>query len=257
VTPEELDALLGAYALDAVDPDERIEIEEYLAANPRARAEVDQHQEVAAMLAFSGSAAPDGIWDRISSAIGGDSANADGDDAGEPAVPSPLQLVMGGPGVGSPKSRSRAPWYALGGLAAAAAVIVFVLVGMVNHRNNEISASRAPDVKAAAQAALASPDTRKVSLVSSDGHERVEVAVSPDGTGFGVAQGLPSLPSDRTYQLWGQFDGQVVSLGLLGQSPTAIAFPAATGLKALLITEEQAAGVVATHQTPVVQGSFA
>jgi len=244
MTPEELDALLGAYALDAVDEDERREVEQYLVVNPRARAEVDQYQEVAAMLAFSGSSAPDGVWDRIASAIGGDAAGAP-DLA--PVIP-----------ITRPTRRSRAPWYALGGLVAAAAVVVAVLIGMVSHRNDQISAIGAPDVKAAATAALKDPNTRKVTLVSGDGHERVEVAVAgvASGTGFGVVQGLPKLAADRTYQLWGQFDGKVVSLGLLGPSPTDIAFPVAGGLKALMITNEEAGGVVASSQTPVVQGAL-
>ena len=53
------------YALDAVDDDERRAVEDYLAANPRARAEVQQHREVATMLAWSGMDAPEGLWDRI------------------------------------------------------------------------------------------------------------------------------------------------------------------------------------------------
>ena len=36
----ELDELLGAYALDAVDDDERRRVDDYLEVNPRASAEV-------------------------------------------------------------------------------------------------------------------------------------------------------------------------------------------------------------------------
>jgi hypothetical protein len=65
----QLDELLGAYALDAVDDDERREIEAYLSANPRARAEVDSHRRVAAMLAVGDQAAPKDLWNRIASAL--------------------------------------------------------------------------------------------------------------------------------------------------------------------------------------------
>ena len=41
----EIDALLGAYALDAVEPVELDAIERYLATNPIARAEVDDLRE--------------------------------------------------------------------------------------------------------------------------------------------------------------------------------------------------------------------
>ncbi|MCU1345320.1 MAG: hypothetical protein JWL70_1586 [Acidimicrobiia bacterium] len=247
--PEEIEALLGAYALDAVDEDERREVEEYLVTHPRARAEVDQYQEVAAMLAFSGSDAPAGVWDRIASAIEGESGATGPGPLQMPSVPSLAPVI---PLV----RRSRAPWYALGGLAAAAAVVVAVLVSMVAHRNNELSAARSPGVEAATKAALVDPNTRKVNLVSADGKQRMEVALA-GGIGFGMAQGLPALPADKTYQLWGQYEGKVVSLGLLGRSPTAIAFPATEGLKALMITQEEAGGVVATANAPLLQGALA
>src|SRR5204862_2371026 len=67
--PNDIDELLGAYALDAVDDDERRAVDAYLATNPRARAEVDQHREVATLLAFGAAAAPEGLWDRIASSI--------------------------------------------------------------------------------------------------------------------------------------------------------------------------------------------
>ena len=65
MSPQEFESLLGAYALDAVDDEERREIEVYLAVDPRAGAEVEMHREVATLMAFSGAAAPDGLWDRI------------------------------------------------------------------------------------------------------------------------------------------------------------------------------------------------
>ena len=51
---DDIEELLGAYALDAVDPDERRQVEAFLQTSPRARAEVDQHREVAALFAFGG-----------------------------------------------------------------------------------------------------------------------------------------------------------------------------------------------------------
>jgi anti-sigma factor RsiW len=69
MTPEEFDELLGAYALDAVDGDERDALEAYLATNPRARDEVAHHREVASMLGYTGAPAPAGLWDRIAGAL--------------------------------------------------------------------------------------------------------------------------------------------------------------------------------------------
>jgi anti-sigma factor RsiW len=61
----EIKELLGAYALDAVEPEEADEIERHLATCPRCRAEVMEHREVAGLLGYAGSDAPPGLWDRI------------------------------------------------------------------------------------------------------------------------------------------------------------------------------------------------
>ena len=62
---DEIAELLGAYALDAVEPDEAALVEDHLRECPRCAAEVAEHREVAAMLAHSGAPAPEGIWERI------------------------------------------------------------------------------------------------------------------------------------------------------------------------------------------------
>jgi anti-sigma factor RsiW len=61
----ELQELLGAYALDAVDPDEAAAIERHLPTCPRCRNELAEHREVAALLGYAGGSAPSGVWDRI------------------------------------------------------------------------------------------------------------------------------------------------------------------------------------------------
>lgn len=62
---EDLAELLGAYALDAVEPGERDLVERHLEVCPRCRAEVAEHREVAGLLGFAGQDAPAGLWDRI------------------------------------------------------------------------------------------------------------------------------------------------------------------------------------------------
>jgi anti-sigma factor RsiW len=64
-----IEELLGAYALDAVDDEERARVETYLDANPHARAEVWRHREVAALLAVGTERPPEGLWDRIAGAL--------------------------------------------------------------------------------------------------------------------------------------------------------------------------------------------
>lgn len=74
MTHAEISELLGAYALDAVSPDEATEIEQHLAECPRCRAEVAAHREVAGVLGNLGGTAPAGLWSRIADelALGSD-----------------------------------------------------------------------------------------------------------------------------------------------------------------------------------------
>ncbi len=65
MTDHDLDDLLGAYALDAVNEDERKLVDAYLLRSPAARAEVQRHHDVAAAIAASPGEAPAPLWLRI------------------------------------------------------------------------------------------------------------------------------------------------------------------------------------------------
>jgi hypothetical protein len=58
LTPDEITELLPAYALDAVDDDERAAIDAYLDARPDERDEVADLQVTASMLAHAGGPPP-------------------------------------------------------------------------------------------------------------------------------------------------------------------------------------------------------
>ena len=65
----ELEELLGAHALDAVDDDEREQVEVYLSRNPEARSLVAEYRETAALLAHGSTEAPPGLWERIEQSL--------------------------------------------------------------------------------------------------------------------------------------------------------------------------------------------
>ena len=65
----EIEELIGAYALDAVEPDERAAIEAHLAECPRCRAELAEHLEAASYLSYTGAPAPERLWGRIAAAL--------------------------------------------------------------------------------------------------------------------------------------------------------------------------------------------
>ena len=64
-----IEALLAAYALDAVDEDEAAALDRHLAECPACRRELAAHREAAGLLADEGTPSPAGVWDRIRAEI--------------------------------------------------------------------------------------------------------------------------------------------------------------------------------------------
>jgi len=233
----ELDELLGAYALDAVDDDERRRVEDYLEVSPRASAEVQAHREVATMLAFTGMDAPDDLWGRIS------------DEIGSLAPPPGPELAKVMSFDDHPKRRrisAVAPWLMS---AAAAAVIVFVAVGLADSAD-------APDepLANAVELARADRDSLTTTLVAEGSDASAEAIIDQDGHGYMLARDLPTLPEGQTYQLWGVVEGgDVISLGIFGPNPELETFTIEGSVAALAITIEQYPGVI-SNGNPV--GAF-
>jgi hypothetical protein len=253
----EASELLGAYALDAVEPEEAAAVAEHLAGCPVCRAEVDQLRAVAAVLAWEGTDAPPALWDRISAGLG---------QARSAAPASPPRLVALGDGAGSkePTRQGRARWVrrSLGAVAAAAAVAIGLLsvqVGTLDHRVGQLSALAAHQgVPAAAARAMADPRAERVALTAASDPRRTvaDLVILPGGTAFLVEGSFPALPANRTYQLWGMENGQAVSLGLLGPDPRVVAFAvhSSAPITTFAVTAEPAGGVVVATSPPVAEG---
>ena len=64
-----VEALVGAYALDAVDGDDRARVHVHLLVCARCRRAVARHREVAALLGDAPQAAPAELWLRIAAAL--------------------------------------------------------------------------------------------------------------------------------------------------------------------------------------------
>lgn len=260
LTHAEIQELLGVYALDAVSDDEANLVEVHLRECPRCRAEVADHREVAASLAHVGSSAPPGVWSRIAGSLE------------EP----PPQLDMARvvsmsdrpPRSASASADRRArrsagrrsiPLRAAAAAAAVAAAVITVLGVQVRHldgRTDQLATALQKDgLDEAVQAALLDTGARRVELRSDDGVTFAQAVVRENGDAYLLAQNLPKLPEDQTYQLWAVGGGQTVSVGVLGSDPGVSAFKvAADGISALAVTAEQAPGVAASTHTPVVQG---
>ncbi len=226
----DLDELLGAYALDAVDDDERRRVEEYLEVNPHAAAEVRDHREVATMLAYTGTDAPEGLWGRIAEEL----------DAPEPPPVAALGEVLS---LDGPRRRRRLATIApLVGAAAAAILVTVVTIAVLDRTDAPVD-----PMTAAVEAARADRDTLVAELASEASDATAEGLLDQDGHGYLDASRLPTLGDDRTYQLWGVLGdtGDVVSLGILGPRPEIETFTVEGEVAALAVTIEEAPGVIA------------
>ena len=266
--------LLGAYALDAVDQDERRTVEAHLAVCPACQAEVLQHLAVAAALSTQYPATmPTELWDRIVTQIDATPT----DDAGEPMRLPRLAMLepRDEPATAPPQDagaavvsldharRSRRPGSIAAGLLAAAAAIVMVVLGTGMLRANQrasdadqVAASLTlqlarPAVDLAAERALADPTSKKFVLTSA-GAAKATAVVTGSGEGYLVPEGMATLPPDRAYQLWEIGGAGPVSLGVIGNEPRATAFHVHGPVGMLAVTNEVAGGVPSPQTTPLL-----
>ncbi len=103
------------------------------------------------------------------------------------------------------------------------------------------------NLETAASVALSDASAERVVLHSEDGATAVDAILLPDGTGYLVHDNLAPLPSDRTYQLWAVVGDKVISAGILGNDPGVVAFHVDGDVGGLVVTEEDAGGVVSSE----------
>lgn len=291
---DELRALLGAYALDAVDPEETRAVEDHLRECPQCRAEVEQHRSVAALLGNVGASAPAGLWDRIAASLdepertdrGAEApfafdAPASRNGSGSAAAPTSSvgertertdrtdrtdrtgPEVVAFPAGGRRSHPRRRPGPAAIVVAAAAACVLLAgTVGVLTFRHQQ---ERVDDLAAqvaagrdqrSAGAALADPDSTVVRLSSGDGQLVMRAVVTEEGTGYLLGGNLPAAGVGSTYQLWGLTDRRAVSLGVLGPEPGVVAFKVEDPMTALAITSETRGGADRPTSAPLVSGAL-
>jgi hypothetical protein len=249
--------LLGAYALDALDPEETEQVRTHLAGCPRCTQEVEDHRQTIGLLAAGGAGeAPAQVWDAIAATIEGSSPAGHGR---RPAM-SPMLVNWRHPG----RQRWRQP-SRLAAAAAAAAAAGFIgvqtaHVDHLDHRVNQLSAAaRQSGGFQGVAAALVDPSARHLILTSAtSGAKPVgELVILPSGSAYLISSNMAALPATSTYQLWAVIAGRAISVGVLGTHPGAAAFSVDPGVSttAYLVTVEPAGGVVAPTSSPVAQAS--
>ncbi len=233
----DLEDLIAAYALDAVDADDRQLVEHHLKNCQPCQYELGRHHEVLALL-IPDASAPADVWDGMVATL----------EEGPP----PLDLA---PVVALAPRRRRTVLAGLAAVAAAAVAVLGIRVVDQEQRLNQMQTAMAHhDLQRAALAALANPAATTVEMRAPDGSAGARVALLPDGRGYLLADGLRTLADARTYQLWALVDGQRISAGTLGVQPRAAAFQVSGRVGGFAVTEEQAPGAVASKNPPVLIG---
>ena len=208
------------------------------------------------MLGGVGGEAPAGVWEAIASKV------SEPDEVGHLA---PVTLLSETAAVRRRQS-PRSSWALRATIAVAAVAVVLALiagaqVSRLQSRVDHLSAlSQQSGITQAAQAALLDPSATRIALTASTSASpsAAELVVLPSGSSFLINRHLTSLSSAQTYQLWGVVGGRTISLGVLGNHPTTVAFtldPSAR-VSEVAITAERSGGVVVTSHAPVASAKI-
>lgn len=210
----EVHALSGAYAVDALDTEERARFEEHLRSCPTCRTEVDELRGTAALLATDADADPPaGLRDSILAGI-------------ETVRPLPPLAPAGEPGSGSPAPTTpaarrrprRLPFRGTPLLAAAAVVLLVAVAGLVAWR----PWTGADDAPTAAERVLAAEDATRASQELPDGSRATVVVSRSEGAAVIVTEDMAPAPDGKVYELWLQTpDGEMEPAGLMPDDPDA------------------------------------
>ena len=223
--------LSGAYALDAVTPDEAAEFEQAAGASAALQAESDSLRETAGLLGLAatpvapsvrlkldlmaqiavtpqlGAGAPDDAAAVVTaSAVAPDSVRAPA--AAPAAAPAevPAQPATPAPAPAPAEARAQARWFTRPSrilIAAAAAIALFVGGGIVGSLVSNTSGPSATDASAAALAdILAASDTQRASAPIEVGGTATLVWSNTLGRSAMIVDDLPELPTGKVYEAW-------------------------------------------------------
>lgn len=234
----------GAYAADALSPEEVAAFEAAMAADPALREEAESLQATTARMGLAAAEpAPAGLRERVMAQV--DETRQDAPPAAVAANVVPL------PSRHWPRAARL--------LGAAAAVLAVVALGVsvwgvtVSRQNDALVAASAEVTRV-----LTAPDARTISGPVEGQPGRGAVVVSPSlDTAVFVAEGLAAAPSGQTYQLWFVgADGSARSAGVFtpgGDGRAAVALAGSPETAAAVgMTLEPAGGSTQPTATPVL-----
>jgi len=187
----DIHTLSGAYAVDALDDIERAKFERHLSECSTCLAEVDSLREAAAVLADTAFMAPPAaLRDRVLAGI-------------ETVRPLPPVVSLA-----TERRKRRFP-----ALVAAAAVITLIGAGVAVTQPWQDQTTQV--TLTAAERILQAPDAETWTKSPVTGGTIKVTRSRSLNQAVVQAKGLAQLPDDKTYQLWLQHDGEMVTAGLL------------------------------------------
>ena len=258
----DLHSLAAPYALDALEPAERVRFEQHLKDCTRCAAEVRTLSEDAVRLAWPTAVpAPPAMRDRVLAAVRTTAQEPAArqeharQDAGRARAP---QLPPHVWGTQPPPSRSRAPrsrplFVPFATATAAAALVVASLFAVQADKTQDtLNAERAQAREIAH--VLAAPDARSTTGQDSRGGRIGVIASASEGRAVVTLSGYGALPSDRVRQLWlMRSDARPRSLGLFAGDTPLVTSGLNKSATSLAVTVEPDGGSEQPTTQPVVQ----
>jgi anti-sigma-K factor RskA len=228
---EDLHALTGAYAVDALDDFERVRFERHLASCADCQAEVRSLREAAAVLAEDAALEPPrALRDRVLADI---------------ATVRPLPPSL-------PRAARARRWLPL---LVAASVLAAIGLGLTLWQP---WSSPTPSLTAT-ERVLQADDAESVTLDFADGSEATVTRSLSEGRAVITTVGMAPAPSGKVYELWLQHpDGHMAPAGLMPPQPdqTVLLEGDATAAIGAGITVEPAGGSVEPSGDPIALFEF-
>lgn len=220
---EEYKEMLPAYALDALDANDVGELENYLRTSEELQGELKEWRATASLLAY---AAPvvepsDSVREKLFANIRKQSREqAKVISVEEKRVPVEAKPVQTNNVVIFPMQKTKSGWNAFQVVMAAAASVAIVFLATLlwmTWQNNKASQSEIADLrnrleqtqKELAQSreenVLGSPESQKVALAGLGTAPKAQAFLAYDkktGNAVLIAEGLPSVPAGKAYQIW-------------------------------------------------------
>ncbi|MET9829946.1 anti-sigma factor [Streptomyces sp. NPDC006385] len=252
---EDLHSLAAPYALDALEPVERLRFEKHLKTCAGCAAEVRVLAEDAVRLAWSTAApAPAAMRDRVLAAVRTTPQEPAGrEQARARATQLPPHVWGTQP---PPRTRARGarpllvPFATV--TAAAALVVASLFAVQADRTQDQLDAQRARASEIAN--VLAAPDARATAGEDAQGRTIGVVASASKGRAIVTLSGYGELPNGRVHQLWlMRPDAQPRSLGLLDGDTPLIASGLDTSATSLAVTVEPDGGSPQPTSQPLVQ----